>query len=256
MKRSLFLKTFCCLLAVSLLAGCKGDGTENSELNYWELTDCAIVSFDANHYGFANDQGKVLYYRQMGNYLGDRDIGHLEGTMECYHWFPIGTFSLSKGPFTGTAYVPYSKFLKVATRCPMPEDYTSRFAVTFVKDGVYEKNLSVTGKYEGQVTLRSDGTINLCGHNGEITVTYSMRKNEDDEGYLYYELCGVAEEYAEFFMGGTAGEIIVKGMAGNYTVTTYQDGVTEGEFSFTQERKPLRIREYDKDGNLLSTTDC
>lgn len=260
MKKLLTDIVLCCLLAVFLLTGCmSGDAEETSELNYWELSDYVRVSFSAHHTGFLNDKGDVLYYRHMQT--GEPDIGHLEGSMKCYQWCPIGTNGSSIDSAAGEAYVPYSRYLKVATMCPMPKDCVGAFAAAFVQDGVEKKYISVRGEYEGHVKLCADGTAVLYGHNtDDLTVTYYMPQETEDEGRVYYELCGDAQELVdvEFFMGSKAGEIKTKGMAGNYTVTTYQEGVYENDGKppyFPKERKAFCIKEYDKDGNLLSTTE-
>lgn len=149
-------------------------------------------------------------------------------------------------PHTTSFTVPRSDWFRVLTRTPSYGS-VSAFGVSFVEDGAYLSSLRVEGDFEGTITLRQDGGVELEGYNNGIVVTFSKAKNKDDSEYLFYEWRGDTDTNATLRLTDE-GEIEVQGAAGNYTVTTCKTGNWAAYRS-----KIICTREYDSAGTLLST---
>lgn len=164
-----------------------------------------------------NDQGETLALN-----MGPGDF--FTGNMDIYGW----NFFAGLSPVQAHADVPLSRNFKMET----PEGVKQSFSV------VDKYRYQDIDNFSGTAELCGDGTMNLSGDLEDFTATCFQPETK-----IKHVLSGSGTQSVR--LDFTKEPVVAQGMAGNYTVTTYVG----------EEEEPASVKEYDKDGRLLSVTE-
>lgn len=255
MKRSLFLKTFCCLLALCLLSGCT---TRSQLLAHADdgLEEIEYVTVNLQkHTAFSVENAEGDYVRNVPLVPDDPEDSRLkaDGTMDFDRVdYDDGYTKIKADP---------SRYLIV--HCDRPEEDKDEIAgakVFFHGEDrrVEQRVLSLWDK----VVCHCNNVIEIYGEPSEATVEFNIMDYDwggdspsdawkiFSPNNIFYEMNGEIGEYAVVAMVND--EIIVKGALGDYTVRTYQPANSP---EYNHQRELLVEKRYNKYGKLLSTTE-
>ncbi len=253
MKKTLFLKIFCCLLILCLLSGC---GPKSSLLAHADDTDglkkdLAEISLWCHiGYSIENSRGEKLQYLPDSEETGEHII-----TGE--HYKPEGNMKYS-GETRDSFKVGWHRFqVPFSQSFTVHEDYLTAaveqevFTTEEIKEVDYETESHATFYFEDNMTVFQDtwgdwnkaihhcnNVVELFGGLSEFTITFRMLKNSLPPALAdSYEISGAGKGHV--IAAFENGEILTEGMEGNYTVTV----------------NDYFVYEYDETGHLLSTTE-
>lgn len=266
MKRSLFLKVCCCLLAVCLLSGC----APKSPLLAHADDDTGLLKTGIDvtlrrFSGIKNAKGKELRFfsktenpfQKIGDSLSDSSP--LEGNMS----YEVVSKDEEKGKIG--LKLPFSKTFTVYSLYHyFPEDVAARnkvwqkelltkvsAEVNLTFSGISTVYQSISGDWE-KIVFHCNNVTELYGDLEEFEANIKVDSVLSEDKKLKkktdrYILEGSGRDHVILALAD--GELLTEGMEGNYTVThkIYTDWEKDKDVTVKEE--------YDQDGNLLSTTE-
>lgn len=264
MKRSLFLKVCCCLLAICLLSGCApkspllahadDDTGLNKETAILRLYKASRVT---------NAEGKEIGWYTKLNHPFEKiedwagiDVepqGNMEHTVHSYDGKDEIDLEI---PFS-KSFTVYSIYRRLPAEVSAENQLRNKpiqvsSGVTFYTGTSDNRNgQSVCGSW-GKAVHHCNNVIELYDCLPELEFTVCMVVDDPSstpkkESYNIYEIEGKGGDHVIVALAD--GKVLADGMECNYTVTrTTYTGWERDKYVTVKE-------EYDKDGNLLSTTE-
>lgn len=253
MKRSLFLKALCCLLALCLLSGCTpkspllAHADDDSELG----REFAAVYLEKYNYSIENQEKESIYLTPHPEF---KDCFLLDGTMLSQEEKEkCGRLWIRDQVFSKRIQVPFSKSFTVCEpvkaaqwepgESPENEsegdyEFRTESCVCFRKEDGIEVTQLAYGSWDKAVH-HCNTVIELYGDLSRFRICFVRR--EEPHYDTRYTLDGAGKDHVIAAL--VDGEVLTEGLAENYTVTITGWGIG------------LIRKEYDQYGNLISTTE-